>query len=107
MYCYAEQVPETGKDIFVESNYKNAALHVPAASVEAYKNAEQWKDFGNIVALTDEDPKPTTEIMVTTATQQPTVVERYNIDGKRIATPQRGLNIIKMSDGTIKKVVVK
>ena len=107
MYCYAEQVPETGKDIFVESNYKNATLHVPAASVEAYKNAEQWKDFGNIVALTDEDPKPTTEIMVTTATQQPTVVERYNIDGKRIATPQRGLNIIKMSDGTIKKVVVK
>ncbi len=107
IYCYAEQVPETGKDIFVESNYKNATLHVPAASVEAYKNAEQWKDFGTIVALTDDDPKPTTEIIATTATQQPTIVERYTIDGKRIVTTQRGLNIIKMSDGTTRKVVVK
>ena len=102
-------MPETGKDIFVDSNYKNATLHVPAASVEAYKNKEQWKDFGYIVALTDEDPKPTTEIMMTTAAQQPTVtvVECYTIDGKRISTPQRGMNIIKMSDGTVKKVVVK
>jgi len=109
IYCYAEQVPETGKDIFVDSNYKNATLHVPAASVEAYKNKEQWKDFGYIVALTDEDPKPMTEIMMTTAAQKPsvTVVECYTFDGKRITTPQRGMNIIKMSDGTVKKVVVK
>ncbi len=64
MYCYAEQVPETGKDIFVESNYTNATLHVPAASVEAYKNAEQWKDFGNIVALTDEDPSGMQDIVI-------------------------------------------
>ena len=106
MYCYAEQVPTTGKDVFDSSNYKNATLHVPAASVEAYKSAEQWKEFGNIVALTDEDPKPTTEIIVP-AIQQPTIVERYTIDGKRIATLQHGLNIIKMSDGTTKKVVVK
>ena len=51
VYCYAVQVPETGKDVFVSSNYKNATLHVPAASIDAYRNAEQWKDFANIVAL--------------------------------------------------------
>ena len=45
--------------------------------------------------------------METTATQQPTIVERYTIDGKRINQLQRGLNIIKMNDGTTKKVVVK
>lgn len=107
VYLYAEQVPETGKDVFVDSNYKNATLHVPANAVEAYRNAEQWKDFGSIVSLTDEDPKPTTDIMATTTTQQPMIVERYTIDGKRINLPQRGLNIIKMSDGTIKKVIVR
>lgn len=106
VYCYAEQVPETN-NAFTYSNYTNATLHVPAISIDAYKNAEQWKDFGNIVALTDEDPKPTTAIMETTATQQPTIVERYTIDGKRINQLQRGLNIIKMNDGTTKKVVVK
>ena len=107
VYLYAEQVPETGKDVFVDSNYKNATLHVPANAVEAYRNAEQWKNFGSIVSLTDEDPKPTTDIMATTATQQPSIVERYTIDGKRINQPQRGLNIIKMSDGTTKKVIVR
>ena len=34
-------------------------------------------------------------------------VRYYSIDGKRIATPQRGLNIIRTSDGKTKKVVVK
>jgi hypothetical protein len=107
IYCYAEQIPETGYNIFYCSNYKNATLHVPTASFEVFKNTDQWKDFGNIVALTDEDPKPTTDIAVTTATQEPAIVEHYTIDGKRVNQPQRGLNIIKMSDGTTKKVVVK
>lgn len=30
----------------------------------------------------------------------------YSLDGKRLASPQKGLNIIRMSDGTIKKVVI-
>ena len=34
-------------------------------------------------------------------------VARYTIDGKRINQPQRGVNIVKYSDGTVKKVVVK
>ena len=51
IYCYAEQVPKTGDNVFEYSNYTNAILHVPAASVSAYQAAEQWKDFGNIVAL--------------------------------------------------------
>lgn len=32
---------------------------------------------------------------------------RFTIDGKRISQPQRGINIVKYSDGTVKKVVVK
>ena len=51
MYCYAEQVPEIGNDIFIYSNQANATLHVPASSVGAYQAAEQWKDFKEIVAL--------------------------------------------------------
>ena len=105
VYLYAEQVPETGKDVFVDSNYKNATLHVPAASVEAYKNAEQWKDFGTIIALTDEDPKPTGIQSINNNVI--TCKRYYSLDGKQTTTPQRGLNIIKMSDGTTKKVIMK
>ena len=105
IYCYAEQVPEMGKDVFVDSNHTNATLHVPAASIEAYRNAEQWKDFGNIVALTDEDPKPTGIESVNNSIK--TVERYYTIAGKQIPSPQRSLNIIKMSDGTTRKVIVK
>lgn len=34
-------------------------------------------------------------------------IARFTIDGKRINQPQQGINIVKYSDGTVKKVVVK
>ena len=34
-------------------------------------------------------------------------VARYNMQGRRIAAPEKGINIVKMSDGTTKKVLVK
>lgn len=36
-----------------------------------------------------------------------TEVERFTLDGKRLDAPQRGINIVRMSDGTVRKVVVK
>ena len=105
IYCYAEQVPETASNAFNISNYTEATLHVPANAVEAYKSAELWKNFGNIVALTDEDPKPTGIKSVNNDIK--TAECYYTIDGKLLSAPQRGLNIIKMSDGTTRKVVVK
>lgn len=34
-------------------------------------------------------------------------VARYTVDGRRINQPQKGLNIVKYSDGSVKKVVVE
>ena len=50
MYCYTEEVPELGYNVFYNSN-GYATLHVPAGSIDAYRNAEHWKDFKEIVAL--------------------------------------------------------
>lgn len=36
-----------------------------------------------------------------------TVVARYNAIGERITAPVKGLNIMRMSDGTTKKIIVK
>lgn len=102
MYCYAEQVPETGYDAFWDSNCENATLHVPAASKEAYRNAEQWMDFKKIVALTDSDPLHTGVTAPSTAAQRPTVVECYDLSGRRASKSQRGISIIKTSDGSTK-----
>lgn len=33
-------------------------------------------------------------------------VARYTVDGKKIVAPQKGINIVRMSDGSVRKVVV-
>ena len=53
-YCYAEKVPGGGLAIFSNTPVSSATLHVPAASIYAYKAAYMWKEFGTIVALTPE-----------------------------------------------------
>jgi hypothetical protein len=35
------------------------------------------------------------------------IVERYSLDGRRLSAPQRGINVLRMSDGTTRKVLVK
>ena len=37
----------------------------------------------------------------------PVAKSRFTVDGQHIAAPQRGVNIIRMSDGSIRKVLVK
>lgn len=41
------------------------------------------------------------------ATSSATIVARYLPDGRPIPAPQPGINLLKMSDGTIKKVIVR
>ena len=51
VYCLSENVPSTDPNAFANLSYESATLYVPANSVEKYKTAERWKDFGNIVSL--------------------------------------------------------
>ena len=55
VYCYADKIPSAEAEAFSYSNIWNATLHVPAASIEQYKTASPWINFGTIVPLTDED----------------------------------------------------
>ncbi len=49
-------------------------------------------------------PTVVEEVEIATNTRE---VARYSVDGRQLNTPQPGVNIIKMSDGTAKKVWVK
>lgn len=77
-------------------------VHVPAALVSAYKSSSKWKKF-NIVALNDVE----TGINGVETNNGKSVVARYNLNGVKISTPQKGINLLKMSDGTVKKVIMK
>ena len=49
--CYAENIPSTKNDVFTDSYIEFAILHVPSASVNAYKATEPWKNFKSIIAI--------------------------------------------------------
>ena len=58
LYCYTIDVPTlstaTGSP-FEGSYVEFATLHVPEESINKYKEAQLWSNFGTIVALTNED----------------------------------------------------
>ena len=89
----------------MDSHVENVTLHVPSNAINEYNSEEPWKYFKMIVPLTSDDPKPTEIEKINY--DKSTDDWYYSLDGKRTATPQRGLNIVKMSDGTTRKVIVK
>ena len=88
VYCYAENVPYTPGSSFSGSYIEYATLHVPENSIELYKKASTWNEFGTIVPLTDEDA--ITKIAASEGTNMKVC---YDIQGRRILTPLRGLSI--------------
>ena len=55
VYLYAKKVPFAYDNTFKDSYPQYITLHVPAGSVDAYKAAEPWNKFKEIIALSDED----------------------------------------------------
>ena len=87
---------------FDDIPYSSVTLYVPAGSASAYKVLAPWSNFSNIVE-TD-----LTSIQTPTINSSETIVGYYNLQGQRIATPQRGqLVIVRYSDGTSRKMLVQ
>ena len=99
-YVWAENVPSTNGYLFSGVSIEECTLHVPAASVEIYRQTSPWSLFGKIVPLTDEDPKPTS--MKGIMQSDNLNGEYYDLNGHRVHHPQKGLYIRDK-----KKVVVK
>ena len=49
--CEAVEVPELGSYVFSNTPITEATLYVPEQSLDDYKAAYQWKDFGSILPL--------------------------------------------------------
>lgn len=49
--CMAEQIPKTHKTAFENSNIANVTLMVPGVAVNAYKSADPWKGFKEVMEV--------------------------------------------------------
>ena len=67
--CHAAVPPTVGMMAFASAIYQSATLYVPESSIDAYKEASEWKKFSVIKAIGD-----------TTSTIVPTIVT-VEIDG--------------------------
>ena len=86
---------------FNKADVSKCTLYVPQGTEQDYFLADVWGDFGNIVEY---DPTGIDKVTTSTDAKE---LSRYSVNGQRLATPTKGLNIVKYSDGSVKKVVVQ
>lgn len=97
--CTKESVPTMNNNSFDLSVFENATLYVPALSLDAYKSSIPWNQFKNIVAIK--------ETGISSVPLDNYIKEVHSINGNKLKSPSKGINIIKQEDGTIKKVLIK
>ena len=116
VYVYYQEPIAITEDVFQTYDYEfdfntnewitnytftDAKLYVPKGTKAKYEAADGWKNFKEIIEMDGE-----TGIDNIMNTEQ-SAIDYYNLNGHKTSTPNKGLNIIKMSDGTVRKVVVK
>ena len=88
-----------GDDAFKGCNANNCTVYVPKGTLDAYSKSK-FNYFKNIVEFEATSINKATSNGVKE-------ISRYNSNGQQLTTPTKGINIIKYSDGSIRKVIVK
>ena len=90
--------PTCGSTALDDINKWTCTLEVPVGSLSAYQNANQWKEFFFIEETTGVKTIQNSNIKIQNV---------YDLIGRQQGKMQRGVNLLRMSDGTTKKVLVK
>ena len=112
--CYASNPPSLSYNSkeyfgqrynnFSDKTYANATLIVPqtGTSYSPYKSKSGWELFKIVVEMDMTGVKP-----IYNANVISTATKIYDMNGRESLKLHPGINVIKASDGTVKKVVVK
>ena len=95
------QFPIPTGSAFYGVDISKCTLYVPQGTEQDYWLSPGWGDFGKIVEF------DATGIDKVTTSNDAKELSRYSVNGQRLAAPTKGLNIVKYSDGSVKKVVVQ
>ena len=94
-------VPLSASSAFSGADISKSTLYVPQGTEQDYWLSPVWGDFGKIVEF------DATGIDKVTTSNDAKELSRYSVNGQRLSAPSKGLNIVKYSDGSVKKVVVQ
>ena len=100
IYACLEKIPKLGSNVFTGCDAKNCILYVPTGTYDDYLVS----DFGYFEKIVEFDASGIDKVTTSTNVKE---VSRYSANGQRLSAPAKGLNIVKYSDGSVKKVVVQ
>ena len=100
IYVYTKKLPELGYYVFNGCDAKNCTVYVPKGTYDAYKSSE----FGYFEKIVEFDATGIDKVTTSTNAKE---VSRYSANGQRLSAPAKGLNIVKYSDGSVKKVAIQ
>ena len=100
VYVSWESPLSINASIFENVNTKSCILYVPKRTYDDYW-LSNWGVFDNI------EEYDVTGIDNVTTSSDVKEISRYSVNGQRLKVPTKGLNIVKYSDGSVKKVVVQ
>ena len=92
--------PSCGSQALDDINKWTCTLSVPAGSTSAYQAAAQWKEFFFI-----DNDVTAIETVRANSVSNANITAIYDLNGRRRDALQPGVNIVKMSDGTTRKVI--
>ena len=100
IYVYPEKVPILGTGVFSGCDAKNCKVYVPTGTYDDY-----WlSEFGYFDNIVEFDATGIDKVTTSTDAKE---LSRYSVNGQRLSAPAKGLNIVKYSDGSVKKVAVQ
>lgn len=95
LYSLNPTPPIINSETFTNNQYMTLNVYVPEGSLQAYQEAEGWKNFWNLA-----EGAPTGINQITTDNDAPDII--YDLQGNKLNSPKRGINIING-----KKVMMK
>ena len=101
IYVYAEQIYTIGLVAFKGCDKNNCKVYVPKGTYDYYIKYSDFRYFKNIEEF---DATGINNVITPFHAKE---VSRYSINGQRLSAPTKGLNIVKYSDGSVKKVAVQ
>ena len=97
---YIQEPFKTGDNCWDSVN-KSIPLYVPAGTKEKYQGTDGWKEFTNI----QEVDMTGIEAVTAEGVSNADITDIYDLNGRHRDALQPGVNIVKMSDGTKRKVI--
>ena len=100
IYVYAEKMPKLRTNMFDGCDAKKCTVYVPKGTYDDY-----WlSEFGYFENIVEFDPTGINNVITSNDAKE---LSRYSVNGQRLSAPTKGLNIVKYSDGSVKKVAVQ